>query len=85
MCNRRPSSCGSISRVLFVVALGVTMGAIGCSAHDASDPEYGAMFKQTTKDRVQGTEFWGASTQKDCTVGTAIEVCTPKTVSESSK
>jgi hypothetical protein len=35
------------------------------------------MFKQTTRDRVQGTEFWGTRTQKDCTSGGVLEVCTP--------
>ena len=49
----------------------------GCATHDASDPAYGAMFKQTTRDRVNGTEFWGTRTQKDCTSGGVMEVCTP--------
>jgi hypothetical protein len=49
----------------------------GCSAHDASDPTYGAMFKQTTQDRVQGDEFWGSNRQKDCVAGGTMEVCTP--------
>ena len=50
---------------------------VGCATHDASDPEYGAMFKQTTRDRVSGNEFWGTRTQKDCTSGGVMEVCTP--------
>ena len=58
-----------------LIAFGITFA--GCGAHDASDPEYGAMFKKTTHDRVQGTEFWSSRTQKDCTVGTGVEVCTP--------
>jgi len=49
----------------------------GCATHDASDPAYGAMFKQTTQDRVQGDEFWGAKRQKDCVSGGTMEVCTP--------
>ena len=36
----------------------------GCSSHDASDPSYGAMFKQTTRDRVSGNEFWVSRTEK---------------------
>ena len=50
---------------------------VGCSSHDASDPSYGAMFKQTTRDRVSGNEFWGSRTEKDCTGGGVWEVCTP--------
>jgi hypothetical protein len=49
----------------------------GCGTHDASDPAYGAMFKQTTQDRVQGNEFWGSSRQKDCVSGGTMETCTP--------
>ena len=51
---------------------------VGCSSsHDASDPSSGAMFKQTTRDRVSGNEFWGSRTEKDCTGGGMWEVCTP--------
>ena len=50
---------------------------VGCSSHDASDPSYGSMFKQTTRDRVSGNEFWGSRTEKDCTGGGVWEVCTP--------
>jgi hypothetical protein len=62
-------------RIIALLLLCVT--AAGCGTHDASDPSYGAMFKQTTRDRVQGTEFWGSRTQKDCVSGGAMEVCTP--------
>ena len=68
--------------VLFLIVSLVLFTCGGCGTHDASDPEYGAMFKKTTRDRVQGTEFWGSQTDKDCTPGTAIEVCTPKSVSQ---
>ena len=61
---------------VIVLAILCVAGA-GCGTHDASDPAYGAMFKQTTRDRVQGTEFWGTSRQKDCTSGGVYEVCTP--------
>ncbi len=63
-----------------LIALGIAFA--GCGAHDASDPEYGAMFKKTTQDRIRGTEFWGSSTQKDCTPG-AGGVCVPHQVSDS--
>jgi len=53
------------------------VACVGCATHDASNPEYGAMFKQATHDRVNGTEFWGTRTQKDCTSGGVVEVCTP--------
>jgi hypothetical protein len=36
------------------------------------------MFKQTTRDRVEGNEFWGTRRQKDClTGGGGMEVCAP--------
>ena len=61
------------------MALALTLGFSACStSHDASDPEYGQMFKQATRDRVTGNEFWGSNSQKDCTAGGAIEICTPK-------
>jgi hypothetical protein len=63
----------------YAIALALALACAGCSSHDASDPEYGQMFKKTTHDRVAGTEFWGSSQQKDCTAGGTIEVCTPKT------
>ena len=47
----------------------------GCGAHDASDPAYGAMFKQTTRDRVEGNEFWGSNREKDCVAGGVMAVC----------
>lgn len=53
------------------------VACIGCGAHNASDPEYGAMFKQATQDRVEGREFWGTRRSKDCVAGGALEVCTP--------
>lgn len=49
----------------------------GCGTHDASDPAYGAMFKQATRDRVEGNEFWGSKRQKDCVGGGVAIVCTP--------
>jgi len=61
------------------IVLALTLGCVGCGTHDATDPEYGQMFKQATHDRVAGTQFWGSSRQKDCTTSGAIEVCTPKT------
>jgi hypothetical protein len=61
--------------ILLVLCLGAL---VECGAHDDSDPEYGAMFKQTTHDRIQGTEFWGSTRKKDCvTAGGGSEVCTP--------
>ena len=41
-------------------------------------PEYGKMFKDATRARVSGTEFWGTRTDKtrNCTAGTMVEVCT---------
>jgi hypothetical protein len=63
---------------LRVIALAVLFTlCAGCGTHDASDPAYGAMFKQATRDRVQGDEFWGSSRQKDCVAGGVLEVCTP--------
>ena len=66
---------GICLRVIVLAILCV--GGAGCATHDASDPAYGAMFKQTTRDRVQGTEFWGTNREKDCTSGGVYEVCTP--------
>jgi hypothetical protein len=66
----------SISLRVIAVAI-LCVLAVGCGTHDASDPSYGAMFKQTTRDRVQGDEFWGTRREKDCTSGGVYEVCTP--------
>lgn len=63
----------------FAIVFALTLGCVGCGAHDATDPEYGQMFKQATHDRVAGTQFWGSGRQKDCTATGTIEVCTPKT------
>jgi len=49
----------------------------GCGAHDAGDPAYGAMFKQTTRDRVEGDEFWSSKREKDCVTSGGYTVCTP--------
>lgn len=74
---------GHAIRILPVAGL-LALICIGCGAHDASNPQYGEMFKKTTRDRVQGTEFWGSRTDKDCTPGAGGgEVCTPKDVSQS--
>jgi hypothetical protein len=62
-------------RIAALVVLSL-VGA-GCGAHDATDPAYGAMFKQATRDRVEGNEFWGSKRQKDCVAGGTLEVCTP--------
>ncbi|HLI82033.1 MAG TPA: hypothetical protein VKV03_18725 [Candidatus Binataceae bacterium] len=65
--------------VVGAIALALTLGCSACStSHDASDPQYGQMFKQATHDRVTGNEFWGSNSQKDCTSTGAIEICTPK-------
>jgi hypothetical protein len=64
----------SLRVIAFVI---LCLVCAGCGSHDASDPEYGAMFKQTTRDRVSGNEFWGSRTQKDCVSGGMMEVCTP--------
>ena len=64
--------------VMGVLVLALTLGCIACSTHDASDPEYGQMFKKATQDRVNGTEFWSTRSQKDCTSTGAVEVCVPK-------
>jgi hypothetical protein len=84
MDNPRSAFHGRAIKLWFVAALMLAIACAGCGAHDASDPEYGQMFKQTTRDRVQGTEFWGTRSQKDCTVGSGVEVCTPKGASETS-
>ena len=60
---------GHTMKILPVAALLLTLVCVGCGTHDASDPQYGEMFKKTTRDRVQGTEFWGSRTDKDCTPG----------------
>ena len=67
------SLCLRITTVVLLCLVGA-----GCSGHDASDPAYGAMYKQTTRDRVEGNEFWGTRRQKDCVAGGAgMEVCSP--------
>jgi hypothetical protein len=84
MDSQRSAFHGRTMKLGCVAALALTLTCIGCGAHDASDPEYGQMFKKTTRDRVQGTEFWGSRSQKDCNVGSAVEVCTPIGASETS-
>jgi hypothetical protein len=72
-CNCMPQSPGLNVTALLILCF----VCAGCATHDASDPQYGAMFKQTTRDRVSGNEFWGSRTQKDCVAGGVVEVCTP--------
>jgi hypothetical protein len=60
-----------------LLAFALTLGCAACGTHDASDPTYGAMYKQATHDRITGNEFWGSNRQKNCTAGGAVEVCTP--------
>jgi len=63
---------------LRVIALALLcLAAAGCATHDASDPSYGAMFKQTTQERVNGNQFWDSAHQKDCVASGTMEVCTP--------
>ena len=64
--------------IISAAVLAFTLGCIGCGSHDASDPYYGEMYKQATRDRVSGNEFWGSRSQKDCTSAGAIEVCSPQ-------
>ncbi len=81
--NRLLAVIGQAIKILPVAGL-LALICAGCGTHDASDPQYGEMFKKTTRDRVQGTEFWGSRTDKDCTPGAGGgEVCTPKDVSQS--
>jgi hypothetical protein len=85
MFSRRSISHGRAGALGLVAALTLAFSCAACgAAHDASEPQYGAMFKQTTRDRVQGTEFWGTRSQKDCNVGSGVEVCTPINASETS-
>jgi hypothetical protein len=72
-CNCMPQSLGLKVTAMLILRFLCAGGA----THDASDPVYGAMFKQTTRDRVQGDEFWGSKRQKDCVSGGVVEVCTP--------
>ena len=83
--NRGPFAFhGRATKLRYVAALALTLACVGCGAHDASDPEYGQMFKKITRDRIQGTEFWGSRQQKDCVAGVGEEVCVPRNDSASS-
>ena len=62
---------------MVILGFALTLGCSACSTQDASDPTYGQMFKQTTRDRVAGTGLWESRTQKDCGGGGEIQVCRP--------
>lgn len=66
-------------KILALATLLLAFGCVECGTRDAADPEYGAIFKKTRRDRVRGTEFWGSRTDKDCTPGASGgEVCLPR-------
>ena len=48
---RAPTVRGRFIRTALVAP---ALTFIGCATRDASDPEYGKMFKQATRDRVEG-------------------------------
>jgi hypothetical protein len=62
-------------KIALIIALGLSAALAGCAGQNASDPSYGTMFKQHTRDTINGRGFWDSSTPKTCMIGAGGGVC----------